>query len=280
MEEHSNKKYIIHVYKIVSRSDDITLFISSTKAKIKSILPFVISDSNKSTTKNVLYNWFTKYPENSFSCKKIKSYPVSNKEEQDEKEDYWIKKYKQDGYNVLHNLKKKEKEVTKQIQNSEKLYVCFQGVSMEEIMTKYKNNIVTISKEPLEHKFQCQIPPQIPPPPPNKSFNINKQNYTRPLSGTIKKETHVSTLSSTSTSSTSSTSTSSTSTTSSTGYLDELRNILQLRKTSGKPISELQKKINVKIKKNKILNKVSKIISPSNNQKCGQTVLDELKKKN
>lgn len=262
--EEQNTKYIIHIYKIVSKKDTIRVFISSTKVKVKSLLPFFLSDSKKSNTKNVLYNWMTKYPKSSFSCKKIKSYPVSNKKEQEEKEQYWINKYKKDGYDVLHNILHNIVDKNTILENTEKIYVCFQGVSIKEIMSKYKNNIITISKEPFISKepLNKNTIPKPPPPPMNtmkprtiqsslsKSKENNKQKSNTTNSTTI-------------------------SATSSTGYLDELKNILQLRKSSGKSIAELQNKKIVKRKIKKI------IISPTNNnkKKCGQQVLDELKQK-
>lgn len=260
--EEQNTKYIIHIYKIVSKKDTIRVFISSTKVKVKSLLPFFLSDSKKSNTKNVLYNWMSTYPESSFSCKKIKSYPVSNKKEQEEKEQYWIDKYKKDGYNVLHNILHNIVDKNKTIENAEKIYVCFQGVSIKEIMSKYKNNIITFSKEPFVSnkslEYKTNTIPKPPPPPMNtmkprtiqSSLSKSKENNKQKSNTTI-------------------------SATSSTGYLDELKNILQLRKSSGKSIAELQNKKIVKRKIKKI------IISPTNNnkKKCGQQVLDELKQK-
>ena len=260
--EEQNTKYIIHIYKIVSKKDTICVFISSTKVKVTSLLPFFLSDSKKSNTKNVLYNWMTKYPDYSFSCKKIKSYPVSNEKEQEEKEQYWIDKYKKDGYNVLHNILDTIVDKSKTIENTEKIYVCFQGVSIKEIMSKYKNNIITfskepfISKEPLEYKTNT-----IPKPPPHPMSTMKPKTIKSSLSRS--KENNKQKPNTTS------------STTSSTGYLDELKNILQLRKSSGKSIAELQNK------KTFVKKKIKKIIlSPTNNKKkCGQQVLDELKQK-
>ena len=265
--EEQNTKYIIHIYKIVSKKDTIRVFISSTKVKVKSLLPFFLSDSKKSNTKNVLYNWITKYPDYSFSCKKIKSYPVSNEKEQEEKEQYWIDKYKKDGYNVLHNILDTIVHKSKTIENTEKIYVCFQGVSINEIMLKYKNNIITFSKEPFisnkSLEYKTNTIPKPPPPPMNTMKPRTIQSSLSKSTENNKKQKSNTTISATS------------STTSSTGYLDELKNILQLRKSSGKSIAELQNK------KTFVKKKIKKIIlSPTNNKKkCGQQVLDELKQK-
>ena len=208
----------------------------------------------------------TKYPKSSFSCKKIKSYPVSNKKEQEEKEQYWIDKYKKDGYNVLHNILDTIIDKSKTIENTEKIYICFQGVSIKEIMTKYKNNIITFSKEPFVSNKSLEYKTNTIPKPPPPPMNMMKP---RTIKSSLSKSTENKKQKSNTTISTT------ISTTSSTGYLDELKNILQLRKSSGKSIAELQnKKTFVKKKIKKI------IISPTNNKKkCGQQVLDELKQK-
>lgn len=246
-----NDKYIINIYKITSKEDKLKLFIGSTKEKLKSLLSFFIKDLNSnlgSNRKNHLYNWIRNLETSCLKIKLIKSYPVSGKEEQEEREKYWIKKYENYGYDVLHNPFKNSLKK----QNLEKLYVCIENISMEEIVKTFGDKIISISKNGFEHNlssvsssFLPNSIPLPPPPPPQPSGNIQK-----PVNKKIQKPKNEKPKNNNDNSG-------------GEGYLDELKNLLSKRNTSGLSLSKLtqknksenksENKVNKKIKKNVVI---------------------------
>lgn len=242
-------KYISYVYKITTAEDTTRLFIGSTREKIQTLLLFFIKNSNTNQT-NKLYDWIRPLKKNLLKIKIIKSYPVSDKDEQKKREKYWVKKYETYGYEVIHNPYQLKK--TKSIEG--KLYVCFENVSMEEIIKKYGDKVIYISKNNLGFLSDSSHNSKVSPPPPPP--------ITLPKTNIIKKPSKPLPV------------------TEGDSYLNELKNFLMLRRSSNLSVAELanQNKPNITIKKDKI--KIKKIVfkplTPTINP--GQELLKELKR--
>jgi hypothetical protein len=226
-------KYISYVYKITTKEDKTRVFISSTNENLQNLLLFFIKNSN-TNQKNKLYDWIRPLKKSLLKIKLIKSYPVIDKDEQKKREIYWIKKYETYGYEVIYNpyqLKKNKKIESK-------LFVCFENVSMEEIIKRYGEKILCISKNNFNFssnnpKLSLQIPSAPPPPPPLiplQKTNIvsKKQEIIKPLPVSEGD-----------------------------GYMNELKNLLLLRNSSNLSLSELSKKNKPEIKiKNNMKNNI------------------------
>ena len=219
----SSDKYITYIYKILTKEDKLKLFVGSTKEKLHDLLQYFIRNCNSNKTNN-LYQWIRPLHKSNLQIKLIKSYPVSNKDEQKKREKYWIRKYTDYGYNVIHNPVKKIDEP----KTNTKIYICLQNVSMAEIISQFGDKIVSISKE----EIQSSHPPfqknsnQPPPPPPLKRLTFSTST-SKPVKQSV----------------------------SSGGYMSELSNILNRRNSSGLSISELTNKKTppkkLKLEKNK-----------------------------
>lgn len=218
----TSKKYITYIYKITTKEDKIRLFIGSTRENLQTLLFFFIKDLN-TDRKNNLYNWIKSLDTSKLKIKLIKSYPVTNKDEQRNREKYWIKKYKNYGYEVLHNPFQSKKKET----SEGKIYVCLENVTMESIIKKYGDKIIYISRNdfsPLNNTSSSisKKPLSIPQPLPLKTLNVTKPKKPLPVN-------------------------------SGEGYLNELKNMLSLRKSSKLSICELAKqnkpKMDIKPKK-------------------------------
>jgi hypothetical protein len=157
----TSTKYIASVYKIYSSDDKTVLFISSTSEQLSSLLLFFIKNS-KTTKKSELYNWIRPLSSSNLKIKLIKSYPVLNKEDQEKREKYWIRKYTNYGYSVIHN------PIEEIISYKEKIYVCIENTSMNEIIKHFGKRVLSISKEEL------QIPKLIKEIQNPKPINITK----------------------------------------------------------------------------------------------------------
>jgi len=253
-------KYITYIYKITTKEDKLRLFIGSTREKLPTLLLFFIKNLN-TNHKNNLYEWIRPLNKSNLKIKLIKSYPVSNKDEQKKREKYWIKKYKAYGYDVVHNPFRK----TEAKEEKGKIYVCIENVTMSEVLKKYGDKIVYISKNnftlnnatpnnftPIQNTIPSR--PSQPPRPPSTTMNT-KSKSPEPLPVT-----------------------------SGNGYLNELKNLLSKRKSSNLSIMELTKKNknNVKNPKPTPNKKTSKktTIAPTKNVRLGgHRVLAELKDK-
>jgi hypothetical protein len=140
----TSTKYIAYVYKIYTSDDKTRLFISSTREKISTLLLFFIKNS-KTNQKSTLYEWIRPLSSTNLKIKLIKSYPVLNKEDQEKREKYWIKKYKNYGYSVIHN------PIKNIIVNKEKIYVCIENTTMDEIIRHFGKRVLSISKEEIQN---------------------------------------------------------------------------------------------------------------------------------
>jgi len=233
----SESKFIIYVYKITSKQDKFKLFIGSTKQKIKTLFSFFLKDIEKNKNHpNNLYKWIQKLDKTFLKIKLLKAYPVNTKEEQRDKEKKWVKKYENDGYEVIHNpFAVKENKTNK-------LYVCFQGISLEELVSRYGSNILSISTEP--HKNSDVIPPvpniptNLPPldlSPPNVIIpKITSSLKSIPKLKKIQKEEKLLPINEG-------------------GYMNELKNLLVKRRNSSLGITDLvNNNLTKKIKKKKI----------------------------
>ena len=235
-----DKKHLINIYKISTTDDILKIFIGSTKKNIKNINNILKCNKN-----NNLYNWIKDLNKNNLKIKLIKSYAVKNKLEKKQRENYWVNKYMNYGYNVIHNYKINKDSKT------EKIYVCIEDVSMEILLEKFGSKILYMSRESF-HENNKSNDVNIPHPPP--IIKTERKINTEQIGGLkkdeikrdeIKKERN---------------------------YMDELKNILTKRTDTNKSISELtNKKIMVKCEK-----QVS-IILPL--QVSYTNILDELKYK-
>lgn len=237
MSDLNNNKFIIYIYKITSKQDKFKLFIGSSKQKVKSLFSFFLKDIEKNKNHpNNLYKWIKNLEKTFLKIKLLKAYPVNNKEEQREKEKRWINKYKKDGFSVIHNPFN-EKNTKKE----SKLYVCFENISIDDLVLRYKSNILSISKKPFkfldiknnENKNLINNKSEIPPPPlfspnikilnikSNKPFNNKPKEKLLPIKGG--------------------------------GYMNELKNLLLKRRNSKLGITEIvQNNLGSNIKRKKI----------------------------
>ena len=129
-------KYIFYVYKLISSEDPIKIYVNG-------------SSDRKKIHKNSIFK-------NSFTKKIIKSYPVSNKDEEELKIRYWINKYKNYGYDVYSSLEIKKEEKCK-------LYVCLENVTMSDVVSLFGNKIISISKEKTNNVKKHITPKKIKP---------------------------------------------------------------------------------------------------------------------
>lgn len=196
----TSTKYIASVYKIYSSDDKTVLFISSTREQLSTLLLFFIKNS-KTTKKSELYNWIRPLSSSNLKIKLIKSYPVLNKEDQEKREKYWIRKYTNYGYSVLHN------PIEEIISDQEKIYVCIENTSMDEIIKHFGKRVLSISKEEL------QIPKLI-----KEIQNPKPVNITKIVKPKIIKELPV---------------------IQGEGYMNELKNLLNKRKDGSLSIAQL-----------------------------------------
>jgi hypothetical protein len=149
----TSTKYITYVYKIYTCDDKTQLFISSTREKLSTLLLFFIKNYQNSrhcnsTQKTTLYEWIGPLDKSNLKIKLIKSYPVLNKDDQEKREKYWIKKYKNYGYSVIHNP---IKNIIENKENKEKIYVCIENTTMEEIIRHFGKRVLSISKEEIKN---------------------------------------------------------------------------------------------------------------------------------
>lgn len=193
----TSTKYIAYVYKIYTSDDKTRLFISSTREKISTLLLFFIKNS-KTTQKSTLYDWIRPLNKSNLKIKLIKSYPVLNKEDQEKREKYWIKKYKNYGYSVIHN------PIKNIIVNKEKIYVCIENTTMDEIIRHFGKRVLSISKEEIQN--------------PIKEIQNPKINVTKIVKTQISKELPVA---------------------QGEGYMNELKNLLNKRKNGSLSIAQL-----------------------------------------
>ena len=193
----TSTKYIAYVYKIYTSDDKTRLFISSTREKISTLLLFFIKNS-KTTQKSTLYDWIRPLNKSNLKIKLIKSYPVLNKEDQEKREKYWIKKYKNYGYSVIHN------PIKNIIVNKEKIYVCIENTTMDEIIRHFGKRVLSISKEEIQN--------------PIKEIQNPKINLTKIVKTQISKELPVA---------------------QGEGYMNELKNLLNKRKNGSLSIAQL-----------------------------------------
>lgn len=247
----SEDKFITYVYKITSKQDKFKLFIGSTKQKIKTLFSFFLKDIEKNKNHpNNLYKWIQKLDKTFLKIKLLKAYPVNNKEEQRDKEKKWIKKYENDGYEVIHNpfnIKQKE--------DNNKLYVCFKGISLEELVSRYGSNILSISTEPPKKSDVIppvpNIPMNLPPlnlsPPSIPVPKITSSLKSIPKLKKIQKEEKLLPINEG-------------------GYMNELKNLLVKRRNSSLGITDLvNNNLNKKIKRKKIKQKpIKKNVKPIN----------------
>lgn len=243
-------KYISYIYKITTKEDKTRLYIGSTREKIQNLLLFFIKNSNTNQQNN-LYDWIRPLKKQLLKIKIIKSYPVVDKDEQKKREKYWIKKYETYGYEVIHNpyeFKNANKEG--------KLYVCFENVSMEEIIKRYGKKVICVSRNNFSFSSNSSNNSSIPPPPPP---TLNK-----PDKNIIKRKQPQKPLP----------------VNQGDGYLNELKNLLKMRKTSDLSVAELAKKNkpNIVIKKDKIKIKKTVFKPPKPIINPGQELLNELKR--
>lgn len=247
----SSNKYITYIYKITTKENKIRLFIGSTRENLQTLLLFFIKDL-KTDRKNNLYNWIRPLDTSKLKIKLIKSYPVSDKDEQQKREKYWIKKYKNYGYEVLHNPFQSEKKENPK----EKIYVCLENVTMESIIKKYGDKIISISRNGFSPSNNT-ISSTTPTPPPimrptsvaTRTFNVTKPKKPLPVNQGD-------------------------------SYLNELKNLLTMRKTSDLSVAELAKKNkpNIVIQKDKIKIKKTVFKPPKPIINPGQELINELKR--
>jgi len=260
----STTKYITYIYKITTKEDKLRLFIGSTKEKLQTLLLFFIKNLN-TNHKNNLYEWIRPLNKSNLKIKLIKSYPVSNKDEQKKREQYWIKKYKTYGYDVIHNPLRK----TETKEEKGKIYVCIENVTMSEVLKKYGDKIVYISKNNFTsnnfnnfnnfNTLQNNTIPSRPQRSPQSPITIMNKKSKSPEPLPV---------------------------TSGNGYLNELKNLLSKRKSSNLSIMELTKKnktnnpISTPNKKTSKKKSKKTVITPTNNVRLGgHKVLAELKDK-
>jgi hypothetical protein len=253
----SKSKFITYIYKITSKQDKFKLFIGSTKQKIKTLFSFFLKDIEKNKNHpNNLYKWIKNLDKTFLKIKLLKSYAVNNKEEQREKEKKWINKYKKDGFIVINNPFNESKNNVTKIKEK-KLYVCFENISINELILNYGSNILSISKKPfllsednldkvrLETDIKNMSTPILPPPPNTiPPLNLPPPPNTIPPSKVlfpskkIKNKTKQKEKLLPITCG---------------GYMNELKNLLLKRRNSKLGITEIvQKNIGNKIKKKKI----------------------------
>ena len=159
-----SEKYIISIYKISTNEDKLRVFIGSTKKNIQSLLSFYIKNYNQNVN-NHLYEWIKLLNKSKLKIKLLKSYPVSNKEEKHQRELYWINKYTKYGYGVINNLQNITENLDKK--ENEIIYVCLKDISMTRLLNMFGDNIISISKHPLQNQnyalpgIQSNIPSNI-----------------------------------------------------------------------------------------------------------------------
>ena len=144
-----SEKYIISIYKISTNEDKLRVFIGSTKKNIQSLLSFYIKNYNQNVN-NHLYEWIKLLNKSKLKIKLLKSYPVSNKEEKHQRELYWINKYTKYGYGVINNLQNITDNLDKK--ENEIIYVCLKDISMTRLLNMFGDNIISISKHPLQNQ--------------------------------------------------------------------------------------------------------------------------------
>ena len=144
-----SEKYIISIYKISTNEDKLRVFIGSTKKNIQSLLSFYIKNYNQNVN-NHLYEWIKLLNKSKLKIKLLKSYPVSNKEEKHQRELYWINKYTKYGYGVINNLQNITENLDKK--ENEIIYVCLKDISMTRLLNMFGDNIISISKHPLQNQ--------------------------------------------------------------------------------------------------------------------------------
>ena len=204
----TSTKYIAYVYKIYTSDDKTRLFISSTREKISTLLLFFIKNS-KSTQNSTLYDWIRPLNKSNLKIKLIKPYPVLNKEDQEKREKYWIKKYKNYGYSVIHN------PIKNIIVNKEKIYVCIENTTMDEIIRHFGKRVLSISKEEIQNPKPIK---EIQNPKPIKEIQNPKINVTKIVKTQNSKELPV---------------------VQGEGYMNELKNLLNKRKNGSLSIAQL-----------------------------------------
>lgn len=204
----TSTKYIAYVYKIYTSDDKTVLFISSTREKISTLLLFFIKNS-KTTQKSTLYDWIRPLNKSNLKIKLIKSYPVLNKEDQEKREKYWIEKYKNYGYSVIHN------PIKNIIVNKEKIYVCIENTTMDEIIRKFGKRVLSISKEEIQNPKPIK---EIQNRKPIKEIQNPKINVTKIVKTQNSKELQV---------------------VQGEGYMNELKNLLNKRKNGSLSIAQL-----------------------------------------
>ena len=187
-------KYIASVYKILSSDDEMKLFIGSTNENINNLLTFYLQDI-QTTKKSKLYNWLRTLNKQFIKIKIIKSYPVLSIEEQEKREKYWVEKYKTYGYNVIH-----KEYVIKPLQTNEVLYVCFKNISMEEIINRYGENVVSISKnktDEIKHEYkpiQKTIVKNTKSEDKKSNISVNTGGFMDELKNVLSKNSSISTI--------------------------------------------------------------------------------------
>jgi hypothetical protein len=144
-----SEKYIISIYKISTDEDKLRVFIGSTKKNIQFLLSFYIKNYNQNVN-NHLYEWIKLLNKSKLKIKLLKSYPVSNKEEKHQRELYWINKYTKYGYGVINNLQNITENLDKK--ENEIIYVCLKDISMTRLLNMFGDNIISISKHPLQNQ--------------------------------------------------------------------------------------------------------------------------------
>ena len=144
-----SEKYIISIYKISTNEDKLRVFIGSTKKNIQSLLSFYIKNYNQNVN-NHLYEWIKLLNKSKLKIKLLKSYPVLNKEEKYQRELYWINKYTKYGYGVINNLQNITENLDKK--ENEIIYVCLKDISMTRLLNMFGDNIISISKHPLQNQ--------------------------------------------------------------------------------------------------------------------------------
>ena len=214
----TSNKYITYVYKIYTSDDKTQLFISSTSENLSSLLLFFIKNTqNTQNTQNtILYEWIRTLNKSNLKIKLIKSYPVLNIEDQEKREKYWIKKYKNYGYSVIHN------PIKNVILNKEKIYVCIENTTMDEIIRHFGKRVLSISKEKIQNSKSKEELKQ--------SISKEEINVIKIIKTPIEKELPV---------------------VKGEGYINELKNLLSQRKNGSLSIADLTTK---KIKPNFIKN--------------------------
>jgi len=231
----TSTKYLSYIYKITTKEDNLRLFIGSTRENLQTLLLFFIRDLN-TERKNKLYNWIRPLNSSKLKINLIKSYPVIDKEDQRKREKYWIDKYKSYGYDVLHNpFKYENKEKL-----TSKIYICLENVTMESVIKKYGDKIISISRNGFSPSTSSLSTSDTRNISPSISESIDSKSLIRTLPSSIKNIPQKSLPDN-----------------SGEDYINELKNMLLMRQSSRLSISELAKQ-----NKTKLYVKTNKIVIP------------------